>query len=49
MLSIIEKEINMSNELYSKIKWACRLRFKGNEQPQIINGCLSIHNLEGGY
>ncbi len=36
MLNIIKKEINMSKELYSKIKWACRLRLKGKEQPQII-------------
>ena len=42
LLNIIKKEINMSNELYSKIKWACRLRFKGKAQPQIINGCLRI-------
>ena len=39
-LNIIKKEINMSNELLSKIEWACR--FNGKEQPQIINGCLRI-------
>ena len=42
MLHIIKKEINMSKELLSKIEWACRLKFKGKEQPQIINGCLRI-------
>ena len=42
MLSIIKKEINMSKELYSKIKWACRLRLKGKEQSQIINGCQDL-------
>ena len=42
MLQITKKEINMSKELLSKIEWACRLKFKGKEQPQIINGCLRI-------
>lgn len=42
MLHIIKQEINMSKELLSKIEWACRLKFKGKEQPQIINGCLRI-------
>ena len=42
MLHIIKQEINMSKELLSKIEWACRLQFKGKEQPQIINGCLRI-------
>ena len=41
-LHIIKQEINMSKELLSKIEWACRLKFKGKEQPQIINGCLRI-------
>ena len=41
-LQITKKEINMSKELLSKIEWACRLKFKGKEQPQIINGCLRI-------
>ncbi len=39
MLHIIKQEINMSKELLSKIEWACRLKFKEKEQPQIINGC----------
>ena len=42
MLSIIKKEINISEELKSKIKWACQLKLKGKEKPQIINGCLKI-------
>lgn len=42
MLQITKKEINMSKELLSKIEWACRLKFKWKEQPQIINGCLRI-------
>ena len=42
MLYIIKQEINMSKELLSKIEWACRLKFKGKEQLQIINGCLRI-------
>ena len=42
MLHIIKQEINMSKELLSKIEWACRLKFKGKEKPQIINGCLRI-------
>ena len=42
MLHIIKKEINMSKELLSKIEWACRLKFKGKGQPQIVNGCLRI-------
>ena len=40
MLNIIKKEINMSEELHSKIKWACRMNsFK---EPEIINGSLRI-------
>ena len=42
MLQITKKEINMSKELLSKIEWACRLKFKGKKQPQIINCCLRI-------
>ena len=42
MLSITRKEINISEELKSKIKWACQLKLKGKEKPQIINGCLKI-------
>lgn len=42
MLQIKKKEINMSKELLSKIEWECRLKFKGKEQPQIINGYLRI-------
>lgn len=42
MLNIIKQEINMSKELLSKIEWACRLKFKGKEQPKIYNGCLRI-------
>ena len=42
MLQITKKKINMSKELLSKIEWACRLKFNGKEQPQIINGCLRI-------
>ena len=40
MLHIIKKEINMSDELHSKIKWACRIN--SIKQPEIINGCLRI-------
>ncbi len=40
MLHITKKQINMSKELYSKIEWACRLKFNGKEQPQVIDGCL---------
>ena len=42
MLQITKKEINMSEELLSKIEWAWRLKFKGKKQPQIINCCLRI-------
>ena len=42
MIHIIKQEINMSKELLSKIEWACRLKFKGKEQTQIVNGCLRI-------
>lgn len=42
MLSITRKEINISKELKSKIMWACQLKLKGKEKPQIINGCLKI-------
>ena len=42
MLSITRKEINISEELKSKIMWACQLKLKGKEKPQIINGCLKI-------
>ena len=42
MLSITKKEINISEELKSKIMWACQLKLKGKEKPQIINGCLKI-------
>ncbi len=42
MLKITKKEINMSEELHSKIEWACRLKFNGKEQPKIMNGCLRI-------
>ncbi len=41
MLNIIKKEINMSEELHSKIKWACRIN-SIKQQPEIINGCLRI-------
>ena len=39
---ITKKEINISKELKSKIEWACQLKLKGKEKPQIINGCLRI-------
>ena len=42
MLNVIKKEINISKELKSKIMWACQLKLKGKEKPQIINGCLRI-------
>ena len=42
MLKITKKEINMSKELLSKIEWACRLKFNGKEQPNIMNGCLRM-------
>ena len=41
MLHIIKKQINMSDELHSKIKWACRIN-SIKQQPEIINGCLRI-------
>ena len=39
MLSIIKKEINISEELKSKIKWTCKLK---QVTPEIINGSLRI-------
>ena len=39
MLQIIKKEINMSNELLSKIEWACKLK---QIKPEIHNGYLHI-------
>jgi len=39
MLSVIKKEINMSKELLSKIKWACTFN---NSEPKIYNGSLRI-------
>ena len=39
MLSIIKKEINISEELKSKIEWTCRLK---QVTPEIINGSLRI-------
>ena len=41
MLKIIKKQINMSDELHSKIKWACRIN-SIKQQPEIITGCLRI-------
>ena len=41
MLNIIKKQINMSDELHSKIKWACRIN-SIKQQPEIITGCLRI-------
>ena len=41
MLHIIKKQINMSDELHSKIKWACRIN-SIKQQPEIITGCLRI-------
>ena len=41
MLHIIKKQINMSYELHSKIKWACRIN-SIKQQPEIITGCLRI-------
>jgi len=40
MLKVIKKEINISNELLSKIKWSCQ--FKGKENPKIYNRNLRI-------
>lgn len=40
MLSIIKKQINISEELNSKIEWACQL--KGNEKPKIYQGLLRV-------
>ena len=39
MLQIIKKEIDMSNELLSKIEWACKLK---QVKPEIHNGYLHI-------
>ena len=39
MLSIIKKEINISEELKSKIEWTCKLK---QVKPEIINGNLRI-------
>lgn len=36
MLHIIKKQINMSDELHSKIKWACRIN-SIKQQPEIID------------
>ncbi len=35
MLHIIKKQINMSDELHSKIKWVCRINSM-EQQPEII-------------
>ncbi len=42
MLNIVKKEINMDEELNSKIEWACRLSTNEKEKPTITNGCLRI-------
>lgn len=39
MLSVIRKEINISEELKSKIEWTCKLK---QVKPVIINGSLRI-------
>jgi hypothetical protein len=39
MLHIIKKEINMSNELLSKIELTCKMK---KVKPEIINGTLRI-------
>ena len=39
MLSITKKEINISEELKSKIEWICKLK---QVKPEITNGCLRI-------
>lgn len=39
MLSITRKEINISEELKSKIEWTCKLK---QVKPEITNGCLRI-------
>ena len=39
MLNIIKQEINMSNELLSKIEWTCKLK---QVKPEIYNGRLHI-------
>ena len=38
-LIITKKEINISEELKSKIEWTCKLK---QVKPEIINGCLRI-------
>ena len=39
MLIITKKEINISEELKSKIEWTCKLK---QIKPEITNGCLRI-------
>ena len=39
MLIITKKEINISEELKSKIEWTCKLK---QVKPEITNGCLRI-------
>lgn len=39
MIKIIKKKINMSEELKSKIEWACLF---SKQKYQIIEGCLRI-------
>ena len=39
MLIIVKKEINISEELKSKIEWTCKLK---QVKPEITNGCLRI-------
>ncbi len=39
MLIITKKEINISEELKSKIEWTCKLK---QVKPEISNGCLRI-------
>ena len=38
-LIITKKEINISEELKSKIEWTCKLK---QVKPEITNGCLRI-------
>ena len=39
MLIVTKKEINISEELKSKIEWTCKLK---QVKPEITNGCLRI-------
>lgn len=42
MLNLIKKQIDISKELNSKIEWACQLKLKGKEKPEIYQGTLRV-------